>query len=647
MNSNKSPTYFRQNSNESIPPLPRLPTRQDPSNNQPPPLLHPNRLPPSSSQNQNGNGYQNGNGRKNTVRGAVRGTIREQGSAGLPPANFVPTRALTRGKTLTRPDRFVPPAPLINPNSTGKNTTGAVVTTKLINGVPTLVTEEPFWDPWAFFVYAVTFWAPGFLLKSCSKLDDRAKQRAWKEKVALCMIIVVMGGAVAFLTIGLTRVLCPVSTGKGPATFTRLGTEGGESIRFELGRGGADDFSFLGFLGIEGWNFNVSGATGTTPDLLRLAKALSGQDITGFFDQSTQIPASCKGKTARYATSNLCTTATSTTCPFGAPSPSLFKSLGISNSTLQVGFDWDQAAEYKNYMVLDGIVLNMNSYLFANPSAIPNDPVDEAIRFVLLKMDGTGGKDATRIFYNEPLLIGSAGCIQDRYRAGHIDKITPGCFASELFLYFSLIVILAVVLTRLGMAFIFKWFLAGKLVREPKVSGRKVISPNVMPEGANVDVGNTTGAAPWSNGTPREGMRLRKGAGGREKEKVEEPSLESGMISMASIGAELFCVCLVTCYSEGEEGIRITLDSIAATDYSDARKLLFIVCDGIVTGGGEKQNTPDIVVGMLERDERFGEPIGMSYEAVAEGSKGNNMALVYAGHYSELASLIRYQEMEY
>ena len=106
------------------------------------------------------------------------------------------------------------------------------------------------------------------------------------------------------------------------------------------------------------------------------------------------------------------------------------------------------------------------------------------------------------------------------------------------------------------------------------------------------------------------------------------------MISMASIGAELFCVCLVTCYSEGEEGIRTTLDSIAGTTYSDARKLLFIVCDGMITGHGEKKSTPDICVGMIEADARFGEPQAMSYVAIGDGSKAHNQAMVYAGHYS-------------
>lgn len=346
------------------------------------------------------------------------------------------------------------------------------------------------------------------------------------------------------------------------------------------------------------------------------------------------------GQTARFAVSNLCANASSTACAFGAPSPALFKSLGVANSSIEVGYDWDQVASFKNYMVLDGNVLNMNSYMLSNPTAIVGDAVDAAIRFMVVTMDGKGGKDGTRIFYNQPNLTSAVACLTDRYYAGHIDKITPGCFVSQLFLYFSLVVIMTVVMTRFIMAFVFRWFLAAKLVRPPRNLKRSVISPSVMPEGANIDIGNTSGAAPWSTPTGQTGgAKLRKPNGnGRVQETyaVEKPAPAStdGMISMASIGAELFCVCLVTCYSEGAESIQLTLDSIASTTYSDARKLLFIVCDGIVTGDGEKQSTPDICVGMLERDARFGDPVAMSYAAVGEGSKGNNLAIVHAGHYS-------------
>lgn len=308
--------------------------------------------------------------------------------------------------------------------------------------------------------------------------------------------------------------------------------------------------------------------------------------------------------------------------------------------------------------MIDGNVLNFTPYMLAHPDPIRNDTVDTAIRFMLKEMNGSGGRDATRIFNNDHLLRASIKCLEQRYYAGHIDKITPGCFVSNLFLYVSLGLIMTIIMARFFMACIYSWYLSHKLVRPPKNLKRQVISPAVMPEGANIDVDNTTGAAPWTTQEVqrRQTQRLKKGdasrgrrAGGggasssREKDPFTEkpqrgpadPLDNEGMISMASIGAELFCVCLVTCYSEGAEGIKSTLDSIAATSYSDARKLIFIVCDGMITGDGESASTPDICVGMLKADERFGEPQAMSYISIGHGAKAHNQAMVYAGHYSE------------
>ncbi|RAL62414.1 hypothetical protein DID88_004980 [Monilinia fructigena] len=72
-------------------------------------------------------------------------------------------------------------------------------------------------------------------------------------------------------------------------------------------------------------------------------------------------------------------------------------------------------------------------------------------------------------------------------------------------------------------------------------------------------------------------------------------------------------ILLVTAYSEGELGIRTTLDSIATTDYPNSHKTILVICDGIIKGEGEPRSTPEVV---LER-----------------GSKRHNMAKVYAGFY--------------
>ncbi|BGP18458.1 hypothetical protein JCM10213_003190 [Rhodosporidiobolus nylandii] len=579
-----------------------------------------------------------GVGRRQTVRGAQRGTVRDANanprmSMAAPGGSGGVQRGLTRGKTLTRPDRFVAPAPLITPAGLGKQgKQGGNVQTKLVDGVPTLVTQEPWYDPWSLFVEISTFWAPRALLRKFG-MTDPTKQRAWKEKCALCEISMFLMGVVGFITIGLNRVLCPTSGPRSADAFQRLG-------------------STSGYVGIEGWSFQVG--SNTPSSLSGPANDFGGTDLTPLFDRSDYNFPSCDGISRPYANVNLCTSNTNgnaSSCTLKAPSTSYLNStLGLTNTTKEVGYDWDQLGNLTDYLVLDGNVLNLTPYLNAHPTALRNDSVDAALRQILADTDGS--KDATRIFYNNDDLKTSVSCLVERYYAGHIDKVTPGCFVSNLFLYVSLVLIMAIVLARFLMACIFSWYLAGKMVRKPKNLKRNVVSPAVLPEGANIDVNNTTGAAPWTEAhiKRQQTMRLQKKGGGRPARKGGDsekplpsaaagkdeplPLTADGMISAASIGAELFCVCLVTCYSEGHDGIKTTLDSIAATNYSDARKLIFVVCDGMITGSGEKMSTPDIVVSMIERDPRFGDPQPMSYVAIADGAKAHNQAMVYAGHYT-------------
>ncbi|KAI9487953.1 chitin synthase-domain-containing protein [Zychaea mexicana] len=93
-------------------------------------------------------------------------------------------------------------------------------------------------------------------------------------------------------------------------------------------------------------------------------------------------------------------------------------------------------------------------------------------------------------------------------------------------------------------------------------------------------------------------------------------------------------ICLVTCYSEGLDGVRTTLDSIATSDYPNSHKLILVVCDGIITGHGESMSTPDVCISMMHDFVVPPEQVeAASYIAIADGSKRNNMGKVYAGYY--------------
>lgn len=522
---------------------------------------------------------------------------------------------IRRAKTLTKPERSVAPVPLINP--------------PLPSSSPSTKSAEDDYNgstAWRIFSLIVTFWAPNFLLSSVGGLKDKAVRQAWREKITLCFIIAVLCGLVGFVTVGFQKVLCPQTNGTDDV-FLRVGTVPGT----------------LAILG-EIYNFtNVK-----PPANVDFSTYNPGQDITPLFQRDASQFAECRTVNFRVAKDPPCPTPS--TCPLPPLNlTSTYRTLNIAHTSFLAGYSWAQVATLPNYIVLDGSVLNLSPYISMHPSPIPSDNVDRAIRSVLSPTVSDSGKDATRLFYHREDLASAVPCIKQRYRAGNIDKITPGCFASSLMLYAGLIVILGLVFVRFVMACVFNWFLSERLAGPPnsQVFNRSAISPAVMPEGANVSVDNRNGTAPWAN----QQRKLSKAPNSKSPRSVASNSsqtlLNDGsptpIMSLAQIGAELFAVCLVTCYSEGEESLRTTLDSISVTDYSDARKLLFVVADGMITGAGEKKSTPDICVGLLDADPRFGNPIPMSYEAVGSGPKAQNRAMVYAGHYCTLSfSIIEY-----
>ncbi|CAG8726468.1 332_t:CDS:1, partial [Acaulospora morrowiae] len=93
-----------------------------------------------------------------------------------------------------------------------------------------------------------------------------------------------------------------------------------------------------------------------------------------------------------------------------------------------------------------------------------------------------------------------------------------------------------------------------------------------------------------------------------------------------------FVICQVPCYTEGDESMRKTLDSLAVLKYDDKRKLLFIVCDGMVVGAGNDRPTPIIVLDILGVDPNV-DPEPLSFISLGDGAKQHNMGKVYSGLY--------------
>ncbi|CAO3598354.1 unnamed protein product [Absidia cylindrospora] len=234
---------------------------------------------------------------------------------------------IQRGRTLIRPDRYQEPAPLM----TGKPQT-----------------SRSAFEPWTLLSRIVTFWALPPMLKACG-LSDKSMQQAWREKMTLCFLIACLGGFVAFITIGLSTVLCPPGAANNKEHFASYN----------------DSTSAYGLVGIQGWQFNISNYKPTGND--NFFNALPGEDVTSYFEHGQNVDACTNPSDATAAsfaavTLNPCT---GSDCSIGPISESTFSKIGVTNTTRQVGFDWEQMASSNltNYFVVDGNVLNMDPYM--------------------------------------------------------------------------------------------------------------------------------------------------------------------------------------------------------------------------------------------------------------------------------------------
>lgn len=102
-----------------------------------------------------------------------------------------------------------------------------------------------------------------------------------------------------------------------------------------------------------------------------------------------------------------------------------------------------------------------------------------------------------------------------------------------------------------------------------------------------------------------------------------------------------FVICQVPAYTEGEEQLRKGLDSLTSLNYDNKRKLICVVCDGMVVGGGNDRPTPKIVLDILGVDPKI-DPPALPFKSVGEGSEQLNYGKVYSGLYEYEGNVVPY-----
>lgn len=102
-----------------------------------------------------------------------------------------------------------------------------------------------------------------------------------------------------------------------------------------------------------------------------------------------------------------------------------------------------------------------------------------------------------------------------------------------------------------------------------------------------------------------------------------------------------FVICQVPAYTEGEDSLRKAIDSLTALQYDNKRKLICIICDGIITGAGNDRPTPKIVLDILGVDPKV-DPPALPFKSVGTGSEQLNYGKVYSGLYEYEGNVVPY-----
>ncbi|KAL5121220.1 Chitin synthase, class 3 [Pleosporales sp. CAS-2024a] len=581
---------------------------------------------------------------------------------------------------------------------------------------------------WSVYCAIVTFWCPGAVLK-CFGMPAKAQQRAWREKVGLVSIILVMCTAVGYITFGFTETVCP----------------GGDS---RLRANHIDK----GYLVIHGRAYNLvkskhpaaRGIPAGANVLFDLPEKHYNQDGSFLFQN---VNGACKGIITPKDDSGIPTNGDNmawyfpcrlynqdgsskpnTTfeeyngyqCHTTEPARKAYNSLKDSGD---VYFTWqDIRNSSRNLMVWGGDVLDLDLLDWFNRTQVNVPPIFDQIKV----NPAVRGVDVTRA-YSSSYEKQIAKCFTEIIRVGSIDTESIGCIASKVVLYVSLVFILSVVVAKFILALAFQWFLSRKfgasktsigmadskerkqqieewsedIYRPPPKFGdpsggpdrsskrgstflpstSRFTSPYSMDKSAKTRAPPTTMTSQSTNsrnlssntGLYRQVNNSHGNLPAYDSKNLMQPSVQESRTSLLMSGGNdqnryssvmasegpgsagfihdavvpqpppewqpfgyplAHSICLVTAYSEGAEGIRTTLDSIATTDYPNSHKLILVICDGMIKGEGEDLTTPEICLGMMKDHAVLPHEVeAFSYVAVASGSKRHNMAKIHSGFY--------------
>ncbi|KAJ1720338.1 ATP-dependent RNA helicase [Coemansia erecta] len=302
---------------------------------------------------------------------------------------------------------------------------------------------------WRIFSLVVTFWMPNIVLNKLLKRETRETRQAWREKIALCFVIVLITALTALVSFGLSSMFChPVD----PISLQYLSEKHGANAtrKFTVVRGRIYDVS------------NPSDAA-----RLNLVPEHFGHDSSMMFAPFPEESHKCKnwpkGKTARSCYSVFGES------PRCQSSNEAWNTLKRIQTNKWVVYQWNDVLHKNNaekLFVYNEHVFSLKPYLASiSPHGGRDEYFDSEMTDTLLGLVGT---DATIAVSRNEDLQRLVPCWESQLRLGRIEGSTIGCVITSGITISVTVILNVMILIKLICAVLFDWAFSIQLTKITK-----------------------------------------------------------------------------------------------------------------------------------------------------------------------------------
>ncbi|KAK9368538.1 chitin synthase-domain-containing protein [Lipomyces kononenkoae] len=437
--------------------------------------------------------------------------------------------------------------------------------------------STPARNRWMFLVWLLTFWCPDTFIKVFGGMPRKDVRIAWREKLAINLLIWFSCAFTVFFIVGFPILICPTQHVYSSAELSTYNYKTNPKNTY---------------VSIRGEVFDISGfAPGHYPSIVAQSAVLGygGADATKLFP--IQVSALCEGVngpidpsvTFDYASDNTTDQNsiyhdfryfTNDSRPDWYTEQMIMLRANFKKGDVAISTQYMQTLIKKGDVLasIHGSVFDLTTYVVGGrqikvpPGVTRNDSVntDFMSNTVVSLFQSQAGNDISKYWDNldlDPVTKSQQWvCLQNLFYAGQVDtRNSPKCQFAQYFL----LAVSAFMASVIG----FKFFAALQF-----------------------------------------------------------------SVKRAPENLDKFVVCQIPAYTEDEESLRRAIESLARMQYDDKRKLLFIICDGMIVGAGNDRPTPRIVLDILGVSPEI-DPEPLSFESLGEGMKQHNLGKVYSGLY--------------